>query len=206
MATHGVADVIKTFGYDCSHCAPVPAATTARSTQREPLDHPQWRSHGSIEPGTQVPGDSIDDTNQSREATTEFVQPSRPSPGRNHSTYPMARTTGPSTPKPIKSHGRATEIYLKHPARESRKRYHPLASCVIKASKTSPPPFSEVAHVNAPLTEKEFKEVRWAVRRGNPFGEETWGESHAQRLDLESTLRPRGRPRNLPSNPNKIEK
>ncbi|QDV58589.1 hypothetical protein Mal33_46120 [Rosistilla oblonga] len=48
--------------------------------------------------------------------------------------------------------------------------------------------------------------MRWSVRRGTPFGEETWGESHAQRLDLESTLRPRGRPRNLPSNPNKIEK
>ena len=60
--------------------------------------------------------------------------------------------------------------------------------------------------MNEPLTEKEFKEVRWAVRRGNPFGEVTWGESLAQRLDLESTSRPRGRPRNLPSNPNKIEK
>ncbi|QDV13232.1 hypothetical protein CA51_31200 [Rosistilla oblonga] len=33
--------------------------------------HAQWRSHGSIEPGTQVPGDSTDDTNQSRNATTE---------------------------------------------------------------------------------------------------------------------------------------
>ena len=37
--------------------------------------------------------------------------------------------------------------------------------------------------------------VRWSVKRGSPFGNETWVESTARRLDLESTLRPRGRPR-----------
>ena len=36
---------------------------------------------------------------------------------------------------------------------------------------------------------------RWSVKRGTPFGSETWIESVARRLDLESTLRPRGRPR-----------
>ncbi len=42
----------------------------------------QWRSHGRIEPGTQVPGKSTDDTYQSRKATTELAQSFRPSPGR----------------------------------------------------------------------------------------------------------------------------
>ena len=49
--------------------------------------------------------------------------------------------------------------------------------------------------VNEPLSEKEIDAVRWSVKRGSPFGNETWVESTARRLDLESTLRPRGRPR-----------
>ena len=49
--------------------------------------------------------------------------------------------------------------------------------------------------VNQPLTEDELKAVRWCVKRGSPYGTETWVESIARRLDLESTLRPRGRPK-----------
>jgi putative transposase len=52
-----------------------------------------------------------------------------------------------------------------------------------------------VRRVNEPLTETELAAVRWSVKRGSPFGDETWVESIARRLDLESTLRPRGRPR-----------
>ena len=35
-------------------------------------------------------------------------------------------------------------------------------------------------------------------RRGSPFGQSNWVESIARRLDLESTLRPRGRPKKKP--------
>jgi hypothetical protein len=49
--------------------------------------------------------------------------------------------------------------------------------------------------VNKPLTEKELKAVRWSGKRGSPYGNETWVESIARRLDLESTHRPRGRPK-----------
>ena len=49
--------------------------------------------------------------------------------------------------------------------------------------------------VNTPLSEKELKALRWSVKRGSPFGEETWVESTARRMSLESTLRPRGRPK-----------
>ena len=52
-----------------------------------------------------------------------------------------------------------------------------------------------VNRVNEPLTEKELEAVRWSVKRGSPFGNETWVESIARRFGLESTLRPRGRPR-----------
>jgi len=52
---------------------------------------------------------------------------------------------------------------------------------------------SWVHRVNEPLSEKEIEAVRWSVKRGSSFGNETWVESTARRLDFESTLRPRGR-------------
>lgn len=55
-----------------------------------------------------------------------------------------------------------------------------------------------VQRVNEPLSEKEVDAVRWSVKRGSPFGDPSWVESTARRLDLESTLRPRGRPRVRP--------
>ncbi len=54
-----------------------------------------------------------------------------------------------------------------------------------------------IARVNEPLASKELDAVRWSVRRSSPYGDETWVESIARRLDLESTLRPRGRPRKV---------
>jgi putative transposase len=52
--------------------------------------------------------------------------------------------------------------------------------------------------VNEPLGEKELEAVRRCAQRGSPLGEETWVESIARRLNLESTLRPKGRPRTRP--------
>ncbi len=59
-----------------------------------------------------------------------------------------------------------------------------------------------VDRVNEPLSEKELEAVRRCAQRGCPFGEESWVESIARRLNLESTIRPRGRPRKWP----KLEK
>jgi putative transposase len=58
--------------------------------------------------------------------------------------------------------------------------------------------------VNQPLTEKELASVRDAAKRGCPYGDLEWVESTVARLGLQSTLRPRGRPRvrNLPSGNN----
>jgi putative transposase len=55
-----------------------------------------------------------------------------------------------------------------------------------------------VQRVNEPLTDSELKAIRICAHRGAPFGDEDWIESIARRLDLESTMRPRGRPRVRP--------
>jgi REP-associated tyrosine transposase len=49
--------------------------------------------------------------------------------------------------------------------------------------------------VNAVQTEAEVASLRRSVQRGTPFGDDRWAKRSAARLDLESTFRPRGRPR-----------
>ena len=55
-----------------------------------------------------------------------------------------------------------------------------------------------VARVNEPLFEQELDVVRRCLRRGSPLGDARWAKTTARRLGLESTLRPRGRPRVRP--------
>lgn len=56
---------------------------------------------------------------------------------------------------------------------------------------------SWVDHVNAPQTEAELVAVRPSVQRGSPLGDEAWSQRTVRRLGLESTIRPRGRPKKL---------
>lgn len=49
--------------------------------------------------------------------------------------------------------------------------------------------------VRKPITDKEQKRLQRSILRGAPFGEDEWVRATAQEMDLESTLRPRGRPR-----------
>ena len=49
--------------------------------------------------------------------------------------------------------------------------------------------------VNRPQNAAELEALRQCVTRGRPYGEATWVNRMAKRLGLESTLRPRGRPR-----------
>lgn len=58
-----------------------------------------------------------------------------------------------------------------------------------------PRPRAWVDYINAPQTEAELESLRQAVRRNSPFGNPNWQQSIAKRLGLQSTLRPRGRPR-----------
>ena len=52
--------------------------------------------------------------------------------------------------------------------------------------------------VNRPQTESELAALRRSVTRGTPLGNPTWQRRTADRLGLEQSLRPRGRPRKRP--------
>ena len=54
-----------------------------------------------------------------------------------------------------------------------------------------------VTKVNAARTPAEVEALRKCIARGVPCGEERWTERIAKRLGLESSLRPRGRPKNV---------
>jgi putative transposase len=54
-----------------------------------------------------------------------------------------------------------------------------------------------VAKVNRALSKKELDALRHCVKRGLPFGDEPWTENTVKRLGLESTTKPRGRPKKL---------
>ncbi|MGI8980904.1 MAG: hypothetical protein ACR2FY_16880 [Pirellulaceae bacterium] len=49
--------------------------------------------------------------------------------------------------------------------------------------------------VNAPQSETEVAAVRASIARGRPFGSALWTRLAATKLGLESSLRPRGRPK-----------
>ena len=52
-----------------------------------------------------------------------------------------------------------------------------------------------LAYVNQPATESEFLALQGCIQRGNPFGSEPWSRHKIKLLGLESTVKPRGRPR-----------
>src|SRR5436190_1809771 len=54
-----------------------------------------------------------------------------------------------------------------------------------------------LAHVAQPQTDVELVALRRSVNRGCPYGSERWQGRTITALGLESTLRPRGRPRRL---------
>jgi len=49
--------------------------------------------------------------------------------------------------------------------------------------------------VNRPQLASELEALRMSVRRGRPFGEDEWVRRMVRKFGMESTLRPRGRPR-----------
>ena len=56
-------------------------------------------------------------------------------------------------------------------------------------------PTDWVSRVNRPVSKKDLDALRISVVRGRPFGDEPWQKRTAKRLGLESTFRPRGRPK-----------
>lgn len=58
-----------------------------------------------------------------------------------------------------------------------------------------PRPRNWVEIVNQPQSDAELQALRKSVQRGTPFGSSQWQVRTANRLGLEWTIRPRGRPR-----------
>jgi putative transposase len=56
-------------------------------------------------------------------------------------------------------------------------------------------PGNWLARVNAAETAAELEQLRLSVGRGRPFGSPAWNKRTIARLHLESSVRPRGRPR-----------
>ncbi|UCD74744.1 MAG: transposase [Phycisphaerales bacterium] len=56
-------------------------------------------------------------------------------------------------------------------------------------------PADWVRRVNRPQTAAELEALRRSIERGTPFGSQSWQSRTAARLGLQSSLRPRGRPR-----------
>ena len=52
--------------------------------------------------------------------------------------------------------------------------------------------------VNEPQTEAELEALRCSVQRGRPYGSGTWVRRTAEKLGLDGTMRPRGRPPERP--------
>jgi hypothetical protein len=49
--------------------------------------------------------------------------------------------------------------------------------------------------VNRPEAKEELQALQTAVQRGRPFGSAIWQAMAAEKLGLESTFQPRGRPK-----------
>jgi putative transposase len=79
------------------------------------------------------------------------------------------------------------------------KRIDPSADWLLSADKWPvAPPANWTAIINRPQTPAEETRLRESVVRGKPFGSPRWTLTTAARLRLQSTLRPRGRPRLRP--------
>jgi len=70
-----------------------------------------------------------------------------------------------------------------------------VAPCWLVAPRDPALPRSWLRWVNEPQTDAELQVLRNCIRRSCPFGDEGWATSSAVRLNLESTRRPRGRPK-----------
>ena len=76
------------------------------------------------------------------------------------------------------------------------RRVHGDAECqTLLAAWPVPRPRQWRYFVNKPQTEVEVEEIRYSIRKGNPYGSDRWISQAAARLQLRHTLRPRGRPK-----------
>jgi putative transposase len=76
-----------------------------------------------------------------------------------------------------------------------RREYGDAEARTLLADWPVPRPRGWLSFVNTAQSLEEEEALKCSIRRGSPFGVETWVKDTAQRLGLEMTLRPRGRPK-----------
>ena len=76
-----------------------------------------------------------------------------------------------------------------------RRLHGPVESRAMLSDWPLPRPRSWLQYVNQPQSEAELNAIRLSVQRGQPYGGDAWARATAARLGLESTFRPRGRPK-----------
>ena len=69
----------------------------------------------------------------------------------------------------------------------------PLAHWLVEGPTPRPQPW--LRFVNREEEAEQLAKLRECVNRGSPFGDDAWRKRVARKLGLESTIRPRGRPR-----------
>ena len=78
-------------------------------------------------------------------------------------------------------------------------RWSSISTAIPENIKIDPGPVARPRNwrqlVNKPQTEAEVLALRESIQRGRPFGAGAWQSETAERLALQSSLRPRGRPR-----------
>ncbi len=72
----------------------------------------------------------------------------------------------------------------------------PLGAWLVEGPTPRPEPW--LRFVNREEEAELLARLREAANRGSPFGDEAWREKAARKLGLESTIRPRGRPKKPP--------
>jgi putative transposase len=69
----------------------------------------------------------------------------------------------------------------------------PLAHWLVEGPTPRPQPW--LRFVNREEEAEQLAKLRECVNRGSPFGDDAWRKNAARKLGLESTIRPRGRPK-----------
>jgi putative transposase len=71
----------------------------------------------------------------------------------------------------------------------------PADACALLADWPTPRPRRWLEDVNRPLDDARAARLRESITRGRPLGDEGWTARAVAKLGLETSLRPRGRPR-----------
>ena len=110
----------------------------------------------------------------------------------------------------VRRYGERNPVRAKLVARAEQWSWSGARCCEEQASRPRylaagpvPRPQDWLGWVKQPLTAAELEALRRCVKRGTPFGSLGWVKPAAQRLHLESSLRPRGRPRKEATAPGK---